>query len=159
MRKLLISAVLAITVSAGAIAYAQTKDDTPMQGVRAQPLDTQAPAPSMTTDVLPPQSEVAASDARSLASDQAVGEARRYYRAQCNQYESAAFCDCVTAGVAQVLMPEEVRIAGRTILERITAQGDTGSSEQTDATPAMSSAERIEQVEGHYADACASYRS
>jgi len=159
MRKMLASAVLAITVSAGAIAYAQVKDEPPMEGVRAQPLDTQAPAPSMATTELAPAREVAAADARSLASDQAVGEARRYYRAQCNQYESAAFCDCVTAGVAQVLMPEEVRIAGRTIRERITAQGDIGSSAQSDATTAMSSAERIEQVEGHYADACASYRS
>lgn len=159
MRKLLASAVLAITVSAGAIAYAQVKHEPPMEGIRAQPLDTQAPAPPMATTEFAPASEVAATDARSLASDQSVGEARRYYRAQCNQYESAAFCDCVTAGVAQILMPEEVRIAGRTIRERITAQGDTGYSERTDATPAMSSAGRIEQVEGHYADACASYRS
>lgn len=159
MRKLLASAVLAITVSAGAIAYAQIKDEPPMAGMRAQPLDTQAPAPPIATSEFSPEREIAATDARSLASDQAVGEARRYYRAQCNQYKSAAFCDCGTAGVAQVLMPEEVRIAGRTIRERITAQGDTGYSERTDATPALSSAERIEQVEGHYADACASYRS
>ncbi|MEQ1492975.1 MAG: hypothetical protein ABL871_10780 [Terricaulis sp.] len=158
MRKLLASAVLAITVSAGAIAYAQIKDETPMEGVRAQPMDTQ-PMPATSAAVLPPEADLTATDARSLASDQAVGEARRYYRAQCNLYESAGFCDCVTAGVAQALMPEEVRIAGRTIRERITAQGDLGSTEQTDATAAMSSAERIEQVEGHYADACASFRS
>lgn len=159
MRKLLASAVLAITVSAGAVAYAQIKDEPPMQGVRAQPLDTEAPAPSMAVDTFGPESPIVATDARSLASDQAIGEARRYYRAQCDQYESAAFCDCVTAGVAQVLMPEEVRIAGRSIRERITAQGDTGYSELSDSTQAMSSAERIEQVEGHYADACASFRS
>lgn len=152
MRKLLASALLALSVSAGAIAYAQIKDEPVMEGVRAQPMDTSA-AP------LPAEAEVTATDARSLASDQAVGEARRYYRAQCNRYESAGFCDCVTAGVAQALMPEEVRIAGRTIRERITAQGDAPIASDSDATAAMSSAERIEQVEGHYADACASYRS
>ncbi|MEQ1811805.1 MAG: hypothetical protein ABL889_17895 [Terricaulis sp.] len=159
MRKLLASAVLAISVSTGAIAFAQVKDETPMGGVRAQPMDS---APMGASTAVAPVStgvETTATDARSLASDQAVGEARRYYRAQCNQYESAAFCDCVTAGVAQALMPDEVRMAGRTIRERITAQGDTEYSERTDATAAMSSAERIEQVEGHYADACASYRS
>ena len=158
MRKLLASAALAITVSAGAIAYAQIKDETPVAGVRAQPMDTQ-PMSATSAGLLPPEAEIMATDARSLASDRAVGEARRYYRAQCNQYESAAFCDCVTAGVAQALMPEEVRIAGRTIRERITAQGDVGHTEKSDATAAMSSAERIEQVEGHYADACASFRS
>ena len=157
MRKLLASAVLAITVSAGAIAYAQIKDEPPTQGMRGQRLDTQ-PMP-VTSAVVPTEAEISATDARSLASDQDVGEARRYYRAQCNQAESAGFCDCVTAGVAQALMPDEVRIAGRTIRERITAQGDTRYSEQSDSTPAMSSAERIEQVEGHYADACASFRS
>lgn len=152
MRKLLTSAVLALSVSAGAIAYAQVKDEPVMEGVRAQPMDTSAAT-------IPAEAEVTATDARSLASDQAVGEARRYYRAQCNQYESAGFCDCVTAGVAQALMPEEVRIAGRTIGERITAQGDAPMASDSDATAAMSSAERIEQVEGHYADACASFRS
>jgi hypothetical protein len=154
MRKFLVSAALAIGVSAGAVAYAQIKDQPMMDGVRAQPLDA-TPA----TEILPPEAEMTTTDARSLASDQAVGEARRYYRAQCNQVESAGFCDCVTAGVAQALMPDEVRIAGRTIRERITAQGDIGSTERTDATAAMSSAERIEQVEGHYADACVSFRS
>lgn len=158
MRKILVGAVLAISVSAGAIAYAQTKEQ-PMEGVAAQPMDSAPLGASSAAAPLAPEAEATATDARSLASDQAVGDARRYYRAQCNDVESAAFCDCVTAGVAQALMPDEVRIAGRTIRERITAQGDTGSAEQTDATAAMSSAERIEQVEGHYADACASYRS
>jgi hypothetical protein len=105
MRKIIAAAVLAIGVSAGAIAYAQIKDEPPMQGVRAQPLDSAPPAPSrvMTTPVSEPGAEINAADARSLASDQAVGEARRYYRNQCNQYESPGFCDCVTAGVAQAL--------------------------------------------------------
>lgn len=145
MRKFVVAAVLALGVSAGAIAYAQGKD---------QPLDG---SPIVTTDAAV-IGEINTADARSLASDQAVGEARRYYRNQCNQFESPGFCDCVTAGVAQALMPEEVRIAGRTIGERITAQGDAGIASQSDATAAMSSAERIEQVEGHYADACAQFR-
>jgi len=150
MRKFVVTAVLALSVSAGAIAYAQVKDP-PLIGTRAASMDESAP-------VIAPEAEITSTDARSLASDQAVGDARRYYRAQCNQHESAGFCECVTAGVAQALMPEEVRIAGRTIGERINAQGDAGIASQSDATAAMSSAERIEQVEGHYADACAQFR-
>ncbi len=53
---------------------------------------------------------------------------------------------------------DEVRIAGRTIGERINAQGDAAYASESDATAAMSTAERIEQVEGHYADACAAFR-
>lgn len=152
MRKFVVTAVLALSVSAGAIAYAQVKDQ-PMEGVRAVPMDSTAQ-----TTAMGPETPINAADARSLASDQAVGDARRYYRAQCNQYESAGFCECVTAGVAQALMPDEVRLAGRTVGERINAQGDAAYSSRTDAGDAMSSAERIEQVEGHYADACAQFR-
>jgi hypothetical protein len=159
MRKLIASAVLAFTVSAGAIAYAQIKDEPVMEAVRAQPMDATAPMAGTPLATPEPGTESTGTDARSLASDQAIGEARRYYRSQCNQYESPGFCDCVTAGVAQALMPEEVRMAGRTIRDRITAQGDATIASESDATAAMSSAERIEQVEGHYADACAAYRS
>lgn len=152
MRKFVVTAVLALSVSAGAIAYAQVKDQ-PMEGVPAAPMDSSAPVTAMG-----PETPVDTTDARSLASDQAVGEARRYYRNQCNLHESAGFCECVTAGVAQALMPDEVRLAGRTIGERINAQGDAAYSARSDASAAMSSAERIEQVEGHYADACAQFR-
>lgn len=152
MRKFVVTAVLALSVSAGAIAYAQVKDQ-PMEGVPAAPMDSSAPVTAMG-----PETPVDTTDARSLASDQAVGEARRYYRNQCNQHESAGFCECVTAGVAQALMPDEVRLAGRTIGERINAQGDAAYSARSDGSTAMSSAERIEQVEGHYADACAQFR-
>jgi hypothetical protein len=95
-------------------------------------------------------------DARSVASDREVGEARRYYRQQCNRHEAAGFCECVTAGVAQELAPAEVRMAARTVGERITAQGDTaGAGNEAAATPEA----RIAQVESHYADACAQFRS
>jgi len=149
------TAVLALSVSAGAIAYAQVKDE-PMVGTRAVPMDSATPVAPRTQ--MGPETPVNSADARTLASDQAVGDARRYYRNQCNQYESPGFCECVTAGVAQALMPEEVRIAGRTIGDRITAQGDAAYASQSAASVAMSSAERIEQVEGHYADACAQFR-
>ena len=101
-----------------------------------------------------------AADARTVASDDAVGVARRNYRAQCSRYESASFCECVTAGVAQALSPADVQVAARTIRERITAQGDAAGSGQTD--PAVTGSDqmsRIEQAEGHYADACAPLRS
>lgn len=143
MKKFVAAAALVVGISAGAIAYAQIKP---------------GPGSSTAAPIISTEAEVTATDARSLASDQQVADARRYYRAQCNEYESQGFCECVTAGVAQALMPEEVRIAARTIGERINAQGDAGYSADTDATAAMSSAERIEQVEGHYADACAQFR-
>ncbi len=108
-----------------------------------------------------PQGENAA-DARSVASDQEVGQARRYYRSQCNRYESAPFCDCVTAGVAQALAPGDLRLAGRTIRERITAQGDAANSSNADPPIAdgdqAGAMARIEQAEGHYVDACSSFR-
>lgn len=98
-------------------------------------------------------------DARSVASDAEVGEARRAYRAQCSTIENAAFCDCVTAGVAQALAPAEVRMAARTIRGRLDAQGDAPRSDNSDSTPIGADAmTRIEQVEAHYADACAAYR-
>ena len=99
-------------------------------------------------------------DGRAMASDRQVADARRYYRAQCNQHESASFCECVTAGVAQALAPSEVRMAANTIGERINAQGDAYGAADSDATPnAVNSEMRIEQVEAHYADACAQFRS
>jgi hypothetical protein len=113
---------------------------------------TADPAMSMPADQ-------SAQDARMIASDQEVGEARRAYRAACDRVESTGFCECVTAGVAQALHPSEVRIAARTIGNRITAQGDAAMTSETDSTAGLeSSAARIEQVEGHYADACAQFR-
>jgi hypothetical protein len=136
MRTIVVSALLVTTLTAGGLALAQTKLET------APPVAMSAP------------------DARSLASDQAVGEARRAYRAACSAHQNAAYCDCTTAGVAQALMPDEVGIAARTIGERINAEGDTLSAPESDAPPVnASSAERIEHVEGFYANACAAYRN
>lgn len=141
MRKFITAAVLLASASFATYAIAQS-DMKPDQRI-------EAPAPG----------SEAAPDAQSLASAQQVGEARRYYRQQCERYESAGFCDCVTAGVAQALMPAEVRIAARTIGERINAQGDAASGAASDDTVgAQSSAMRIEQVEGHYAEACQQFR-
>lgn len=99
-------------------------------------------------------------DARTVASDQEVGQARRAYRAQCSRYETASFCDCVTAGVAQALSPADVRVAARTIRDRITAQGDAAASSASDpAVTGNDQMTRIEQAESHYADACSQFRS
>jgi hypothetical protein len=158
MKKLVITALLATTVSLGAIAYAQVKEPG-MTGVEATPMDSTPIQADADTLAGRPTGPVDTTDARSLANDQAVGEARRYYRAQCSRHESTAFCECVTAGVAQALMPEEVRIAANTIGERINAEGDAAMAAQSDhSDTAMSSAARIEQVESHYAGACAQYR-
>jgi hypothetical protein len=159
MKKLVVAAVLAAGVSFGAIAYAQIKDEPLAQGMLATPMETTpvqvGPAESNVASPGPVQT----ADARSASSDRAVGEARRHYRAQCSRHESAAFCECVTAGVAQALTPTEVRTAANTIEVRITAQGDAGVASESDySSLPLNSAERIEQVESHYADACTQFR-
>lgn len=143
MRKAFAAAALLSAVSLTTIAIAQTKPVDPMP---VQEGTMVAPATGSPT-IIP--------DARSLASDQQVGEARRAYRQACQRSENAGFCDCVTAGVAQALMPDEVRLAARTFSERIPAQGDAYVSDESQA---MSSAARIEQVEAHYANACSQFR-
>ncbi len=145
MRKVFAAAALAATVSIATLAFAQTKP----------PGETYIPEQQLATRAMSPQSE----DARSLASDADVADARRSYRAACDAYQSTGYCECVTAGVAQALMPQEVRIAARTIGERINAEGDAAIASESDNSAGLeSSAERIEVVEGHYAAACAQYR-
>lgn len=157
MRTLIAAAVLAGAVSLTTIAIAQVKPLGP--DGQYDPTMTSTQQLMAQDSALNPPAEFAATDGRSIASDQDVGEARRAYRAACDQYESTGFCECVTAGVAQALHPSEVRIAARTIGDRITAQGDAAMSSETDSTAGLeSSAARIEQVEGHYADACAQFR-
>jgi hypothetical protein len=147
MRKLLATAVMLSVASITTLAIAQ-------KGYDPRPVADREPvmvAPAGGSTVVP--------DARALANDEDVADARRTYRAACSQYESDGFCDCVTAGVAQALMPEEVRIAARSFSDRIPAQGDAYARTDADATDTgVSSAVRIEQVEGHYADACAEFR-
>jgi hypothetical protein len=158
MRTLIAAAVLAGAVSLTTIAIAQVKPLDP-DGQYDPTMTSTQQVMAQTDASLNPPADPAPQDARTMASDREVGEARRAYRASCERYESHGFCECVTAGLAQALHPSEVRIAARTIGERITAQGDATMSSQTDSTAGLeSSAARIEQVEGHYADACAQFR-
>jgi len=144
MRKMLAAASLAATVSLATIAWAQTK-----------PLDQPMPQPYLATEQVAPPIQ----DARALASDQEVAEGRRAYRSACAEYQTAEYCDCVTAGVAQALMPAEVHIAARTIGERINAEGDAYAAAESDNTSNLeSTAARIEQIEARYADACVQFR-
>lgn len=150
MRKLLAATALLAAASATTIAVAQIKPLNPDGSYNPALIAQQ------TTPIGAP---IAAPDARSMSNEADVGEARRAYRAQCEQYEARSFCECVSAGVAQALMPAEVRVAARTIGERILAQGDASlTADSDDTTGAQSSAVRIEQVEAHYADACVQFR-
>jgi hypothetical protein len=98
-------------------------------------------------------------DAKGLYPEAQVNAARRAYRAACDRYESTGFCECVTAGVAQALAPSNVRLAARTIGERIRAEGSAPGGYETDARIIPENPrERIAQVEGHYADACRQFR-
>lgn len=162
MKTLITAALMIAAASFGAIAAAQTYDiKKPDIFAAAQ----QTPAPNLiivppVTGAVLPGGPTVIPDGRAMASDSEVGSARRYYRDRCDTVESTGFCTCVSAGVAQALAPAEVRIAARTIRERISAQGDAAlQAEMSDATPrAQNSVERIEQIEGHYADACAQFR-
>lgn len=96
-------------------------------------------------------------DARSIASDSDIRDARRAYRDACNRYQNPDYCDCTTSGVAQALAPQDVRLAARTLGERINAEA---AAPDTDTPPeGASTAARIAHVEGFYANACAQYRN
>jgi hypothetical protein len=150
MRKLAIAAALLSAASLTSIALAQDK-----------PKPDPMPEAVVSEEQQPMLAAAATTDARSLASDAEVGQARRAYRAACERYENHGFCECVTAGVAQALLPAELRMATRGMRDRITAQGDAaGGGQSSDAVPqGASSQTRIEIIEGHYADACASLRT
>jgi hypothetical protein len=151
MRKLLAATALVSTVSLASFAIAQTKPLDPNAQYDPSLMTQMQAEPTLPVEPTP--------DARALASDQDVGEARRAYRNACEQHQSPGYCDCVTAGVAQALMPQEVRIAARTIGERINAQGDAMIASESDRMVGIdNSAERIEHVEAHYASACAQFR-
>jgi hypothetical protein len=162
MKTLITAALMATAVSLATLAAAQSYDDK-KPGDPAAAASPVMPAPQTiivppVTGAVMPGGPTVVPDGRALASDAQVASARRYYRAQCNTVENPGFCECVTAGVAQALTPDEVRIAARTVGDRLPAQGDAEIAGSSDATNAMSSAERIAQIEGHYADACAGLR-
>ncbi len=50
-------------------------------------------------------------DARSSASDEEIRQARRAYRAACQRHQSDGYCECMTGGMAQALVPEDLRQA------------------------------------------------
>ena len=50
-------------------------------------------------------------DARSQASDAEIRDARRAYRSACQRYQSTAYCECMTGGMAQMLSPADLRLA------------------------------------------------
>ncbi len=162
--KTLITATLMLSVTCLAtLAAAQQAPHSvkppPMEQTSPSPLVDPAHAQTSTAQPAATLNPAQFGDARSLANDRDVGLARRAYRAQCQRGETVAFCECVTAGVAQTLMPEEVRIAARGVRERMSAQGDAASSEPVDATPeGMSTAARIVEVEGQYSNACSQFR-
>ncbi|MFZ2029280.1 MAG: hypothetical protein WAU68_03145 [Vitreimonas sp.] len=148
MKTAILAAALFAAASAATFAFAQDAGLKPVEPTSANASVTPAP-PS-----------VESPDARQIASDADIGAARRTYRASCQRYQSFGFCDCLTAGVAQALAPQEVRIAARGIGSWINAQGDAAAAgASTDATePGSNSMTRIDQVQSHYAETCQSFR-
>lgn len=167
MRTVMIAALMLSAASAASIALAQAPtgsgaDYVGTKPALAAPAMTQAQptfvVPPVTGEVYPGGPTVVA-DGRAMGSDAEVRNARVAYRQACNEVENAGFCECVTAGVAQALAPQEVLIAARTISDRLPAQGDAAFAASSDIAPgAVDSSQRIEQVEAHYADACGQLR-
>lgn len=85
------------------------------------------------------------SDARSGASDADIRDARRAYRSACQQRSSGDYCECMTASMAQILAPADLRIATAAL-----AGGSVGGSAEARA--------RIEAARSQSDAACASYR-
>lgn len=50
-------------------------------------------------------------DARDIATEEQIRDARRAYRAACETRNSNAYCECMTGGMAQLLHPEDLVIA------------------------------------------------
>ena len=90
MKYLIFAALLAISACASAETQAG-----------AQPTQTTASS----------QSAPNYDDARSNASDAEVRDARRAYRAACQQSRSDGYCECMTGGMAQALSPADLTIA------------------------------------------------
>ncbi len=72
-------------------------------------------------------------DARSSASDAEVRDARRAYRAACQQSQSEAYCECMTGGMAQALAPQDLAVA----TAAFTGQTVTASQQTRDHVAAV----------------------
>jgi hypothetical protein len=84
-------------------------------------------------------------DARSNASDAEIRDARRAYRAACQQTQSDGFCECMTGGMAQALAPADLAIATAALEGR--------------SVPASAQARaRVELARGQVEPGCASFR-
>ena len=90
----------AIFVVACAAPMSQTGSQT------GSPASSQTSASSSSSTSSP-----AYADARSTASDAEVRDARRAYRAACEQHQSTGYCECMTGGMAQALPPAELAVA------------------------------------------------
>lgn len=100
-------------------------------------------------------------DSQSTYPAQEVAAARQGYRAACEGHQSAQFCDCLAAGVAQAMPPRLVRQASSGIGDRIAAPGSAASVPiyRADARSGLDDPSgRIVEVEGHYANACQQFR-
>jgi hypothetical protein len=117
-------------------------------------------AAAQTPDAQKPPGYVA--DAQSTHSAREVAAARQVYRQACQRHQSAGFCQCLAAGVAQAMPPHLVRQASRGIGERLAATSGAAGASTFYAADARSGLDdptaRIAEVEGHYANVCQQLR-
>lgn len=94
-----------------------------------------------------------------------ISVARQQYRAECSRFEPSAWCECMGAGMAQSLTPEEMTLARMSIRDRhrtVTAARNAETSFTIAAAgldPARDDAyERIREVETQVSAPCAVFR-
>jgi hypothetical protein len=75
-------------------------------------------------------------DAQSAYGAAEIGVSRRAYRAQCTRFQPVDLCECLTAGYAQILSPDEVRFATAELATRF------GRTEAAKATAVRALARR-----------------
>ena len=85
------------------------------------------------------------SDAHAAASDAEIRDARRAYRSACQQRSSGDYCECMTASMAQILAPADLRIA---------TAGLAGGT----AAASAEARTRVDAARSQSEAACASYR-
>jgi hypothetical protein len=84
-------------------------------------------------------------DARSTASDAEIRDARRAYRSACQSSGSADYCECMTAGMAQILPPADLNVATAAL---------TGAS----VSASSAARARVEAARAQVDAGCAHYR-
>lgn len=108
---------------------------------------------------------IGASVAPAWSANDPTSVARQQYRAECSRFEPSEWCECMGAGMAQTLTPEEMTLARRALRDRHVSvtPARAEATEATIASVGMDPArddpfERIREVETQVSAPCAAFR-